>query len=199
MLDAPADNGLIAHRKALEAAGIALAIVTRVPAPLKSLADQVIRSESSIPANLAEGHGRSRRDRFNHWRIAYASAKRGRLPPASTRPGGHCAPALRRGPRHDLAIGEPDLLIAKPPVYGDRSDGNSEFRIPNFTGWVGGSSIQHRASVSAGTEAETGMETRRITPHREMFWYQRPLRRSDPGSPGSKHGHRLPPPCDLRT
>ena len=30
---------------------------------------------SHVPANLAEGHGRSGRDRLHFWRIAYASAK----------------------------------------------------------------------------------------------------------------------------
>jgi len=75
MLDALPSNTLIVHRKALEAAGMALALVVRVPAPLKSLADHVIRAASSVPANLSEGHGRSGRDRYHHWRIAYASAK----------------------------------------------------------------------------------------------------------------------------
>ncbi len=70
-----ATSDLIAHRKALEAAGTAIKLVLRVPAPLKPIADQVIRSASSVPANLAEGQGRSGRDRAQYWRIAYGSAK----------------------------------------------------------------------------------------------------------------------------
>ena len=75
MTNALTNTNLIAHEKALEAAGISVALAMRVPAPLKSIADQVIRSASSVPANLAEGHGRSGRDRLHFWRIAYASAK----------------------------------------------------------------------------------------------------------------------------
>ena len=74
MLNAPS-NQLIALTTALEAAGLALTLARRVPAPLASLADQVVRSASSVAANLSEGHGRSGRDRLHHWRIAYASAK----------------------------------------------------------------------------------------------------------------------------
>ena len=75
MSNALTNTNLVAHKKALEAAGIAMKLVMRVPAPLKSIADQVIRSASSVPANLAEGHGRSGRDRVHFWRIAYGSAK----------------------------------------------------------------------------------------------------------------------------
>ncbi len=64
-----------ALEKATTAAGIAISLVMRVPAPLKPIADQVIRSASSVPANIAEGAGRSGRDRIHHCRIAYGSAK----------------------------------------------------------------------------------------------------------------------------
>jgi four helix bundle protein len=64
-----------ALEKATTAAGIAISLAMRVPAPLKPIADQVIRSASSVPANLAEGSGRSGRDRMHHFRIAYGSAK----------------------------------------------------------------------------------------------------------------------------
>ena len=75
MLNATRKSNLIAYEAALEAAGMAIQLVIRVPAPMKSLADQVVRAASSVPANLSEGHGRSGRDRLHHWRIAYGSAK----------------------------------------------------------------------------------------------------------------------------
>ena len=68
-------NELIAHRKAVEAAGIALGLVPKLPSHLRSLADQVVRSASSVAANLAEGQGRFGKDRAYHWRIAYGSAR----------------------------------------------------------------------------------------------------------------------------
>ncbi len=75
MHDAQQSTGFNALDKATTAAGIAISLVLRVPAPLKSLADQVIRSASSVPANIAEGAGRSGRDRLHHYRIAYGSSK----------------------------------------------------------------------------------------------------------------------------
>ena len=36
---------------------------------------EVPMSKAATNTNLAEGHGRFGRDRLNHWRIAYASAK----------------------------------------------------------------------------------------------------------------------------
>jgi len=75
MTNAIATTDFIAHEKALEAAGIAIRLAMRVPAPLRPIADQAIRSASSVAANLAEGRGRSGRDRLHFYRIAYASAK----------------------------------------------------------------------------------------------------------------------------
>ena len=75
MPNALATTNLAALDTALETAGAAITLVMRVPAPLKSISNQVIRSASSVAANLAEGHGRSGRDRTHLWRIAYASAK----------------------------------------------------------------------------------------------------------------------------
>ena len=74
MPDATTRHSLIAHETALAAAATAIRLVRRVPAPLKPIADQLIRSAASVAANLAEGHGRFGRDRQHHWRIAYASA-----------------------------------------------------------------------------------------------------------------------------
>jgi four helix bundle protein len=61
--------------KAIEAASIAIRIASKVSAPLKTVADQVVRSAASGPANLAEGNGRSGRDRLHHFRIALGSAR----------------------------------------------------------------------------------------------------------------------------
>ena len=60
---------------ALEAAGIAIGLVDGLPSKYRSLADQVIRAASSVPANLAEGRGRSGKDRSYHFRVALGSAR----------------------------------------------------------------------------------------------------------------------------
>ena len=68
------DRGLLALEIALEGAALALQLANVIPRPFRSLADQVIRSASSVPANLAEGAGRAGGDRTYHWRVAYGSA-----------------------------------------------------------------------------------------------------------------------------
>jgi hypothetical protein len=67
MLDALPTTGLVVHRRALEAAGLAMRLVTRVPAPYRSLADQVIRAASSVPADLAAGSSKSQRHVRRRW------------------------------------------------------------------------------------------------------------------------------------
>jgi four helix bundle protein len=46
-----------------------------LPPYLSGLGRGLLPAASSVPANLAEGQGRSGRDRLHFWRIAYASAK----------------------------------------------------------------------------------------------------------------------------
>ena len=68
-------NRFEVQEKALEAAGITIKLAMRAPAPLRSLADQAIRSAWSVAAHLAEANGRAGRDRLHHFRIALASAR----------------------------------------------------------------------------------------------------------------------------
>jgi four helix bundle protein len=75
MHDSGSGNRFQALDKALRAADIALSIVRCVPSHLRPLANQVVRSASSVPANLAEGNGRVGRDRLHHFRIALGSAR----------------------------------------------------------------------------------------------------------------------------
>ncbi len=115
------NNTLDVHSVALEAAGLSIALVTRVPAPLKSIADQLIRSASSVPANLSEGHGRTGRDRMHHWRIAYGSAKEADIhlrllinAGAIDKTRAHTALELFDRVRADLALAQPERVIGQP-------------------------------------------------------------------------------------
>jgi len=75
MSNTPPSNNLEVIDVALEATGTAIALVESVSSKYRSLADQLIRSAASVPANLAEGRGRNGRDRTHHFRIALGSAR----------------------------------------------------------------------------------------------------------------------------
>ena len=70
----PSTN-LVVIDVALDAAGTAIALVENLPSKYRCLADQVIRSASSVAANLAEGRARSGKDRAYHFRVALGSAR----------------------------------------------------------------------------------------------------------------------------
>ncbi len=62
-----------AYEVAMEAAGVVMPMLARVPKRYVSLADQAMRAVAGVPLSLAEGRGRIGRDRQHHWRIAYGS------------------------------------------------------------------------------------------------------------------------------
>ena len=66
---------------ALDALQFAFLIIRSLREPISritrfdaDLARQIRRAASSVPANLAEGDGRSGRDQLHHFRVAYTSA-----------------------------------------------------------------------------------------------------------------------------
>ncbi len=68
------DNDLIVLHLALEAAALTITQVRKLPADLKDLRKQGIRSASSVPLNISEGRGRFGGDRKYHYSVAYGSA-----------------------------------------------------------------------------------------------------------------------------
>ena len=80
--------GLAAHSLALEAAGAAIKLVMRLPAPLKPIAEEVIRSASSVPANLTRvgsARGGARHASGLSGLRAIESRRRARHPPWCSR------------------------------------------------------------------------------------------------------------------
>ncbi len=115
MLDPLPRHGLAVHRSALEAAGLAMQLVRKVPAPFRALADQVVRSAASVPANLAEAHAPSgRRPRVPvARRLRLCEGGRRASPTARARGRDRCPEGpggsrpLRRGPCDDVAAAAP--------------------------------------------------------------------------------------------
>ncbi len=65
----------VAGEMAIRAAEVGLALLGRVPRGYGDLADQGRRVVSSVALNLAEGAGRSGKERAYHYRVAYGSAR----------------------------------------------------------------------------------------------------------------------------
>ena len=102
MRNATRQSNLIACETALEAAGMAIQLVLRVPAPLKSLADQVIRAASSVAATrAASGDPRM-------W--AWGSKRVGGCPTSARRSGCVAAPMGR------------EQFVRRPGPYGPGPD-----------------------------------------------------------------------------
>ena len=125
MLEPPADQ-LIALTTAIEAAGLALSLARRVPAPLTSLADQVVRS-ASLGRGQPLGRARSVRSRSTPpLADRLCLGQRGRHPPPAAgrggsgrrraRPGGPSP--LRPGARHDLAAAASESVSGPLPDSG---------------------------------------------------------------------------------
>ncbi len=64
----------IALEVSIEAVRLLAPLVRRIATRDASLADQLRRAASSVPANLVEGRRRTGRDRTHHYRIAAGSA-----------------------------------------------------------------------------------------------------------------------------
>ena len=157
-------NNLIATEKAIEAAAAAISLVKRVPAPLKSIADQVVRSASSVPANLAEGHGRSGRDRIAPLAHRVRLSERSRHPPSA--PFRSCchsiaehadrrSPSLRRSPSHDLEVAQPKTVSRCPGTLpGERKTAPHGVPGPHCAGTTSRRCIPLRTNVGPGSPGE---------------------------------------------
>src|SRR5262245_59735838 len=75
----PGAHDFIALEVALQIVGSLRELVIRIRKHEPSLAQQLVRSASSIYANLAEGNGRQGKDRIHFFRIAAGSAEETRV------------------------------------------------------------------------------------------------------------------------
>ena len=94
-------NRFIALETAEDAAAAVLLLVHPLGGRYAPLADQARRAAASAALNLAEGAGRCGRDRIQHYRIAYGSAREAAcalrlLTRAGQLTADRAAPAMRR-------------------------------------------------------------------------------------------------------